>query len=284
MVDAIDICGDAATVAAAVRRTATPGSTSRSSCRCRGARTGSGTIEATLDRRRPEADPPSDLRTARRLTWNFATRSSWSPAAGSGIGAALCRPFAAESPRALVVADSRPPGAGSVAAEIGRLAPATEVDARVDVSVEARSVSLVDATHRPIRARSTCSAPTPASPPAPGLDAPDAQWQTDLGGQRDGARLRGPGPAAGVGRNGAEGYLLITASAAGLLTNLGDAPYTVDQARRGRAWPSGSPSPTATPVSRCRACAPRACARRCCSGRPGERRRAGGRGGRGCRA
>src|SRR5687768_1488350 len=55
----------------------------------------------------------------------------------NGIGAALCRRFAQEQPKGIVVADRDADGAVAVAAEIGGLAVST------DVSVEADVVALV---------------------------------------------------------------------------------------------------------------------------------------------
>src|SRR5215813_6492011 len=57
---------------------------------------------------------------------------------GSGIGRALCRRFAAEGARGVVVADREEADARRTAEEIGGLAVA------VDVSVEADVVRLVD--------------------------------------------------------------------------------------------------------------------------------------------
>src|SRR5207302_2994273 len=65
----------------------------------------------------------------------------------SGIGRALCRRFAAEGARGVVVADVQEAAAQEVAAEIGGLAVAT------DVRIEADLVRLVEratATYGPI--------------------------------------------------------------------------------------------------------------------------------------
>ena len=61
--------------------------------------------------------------------------------------------------------------------------------------------------------------------------------------------------------------LLSTASAAGLLVNLGDASYTAASTPPS-ASPSGCRSPTATGASACRACARWASTPTCCAGRP----------------
>ena len=59
-----------------------------------------------------------------------------------------------------------------------------------------------------------------------------------------------------------EGYLVSTASAAGLTTQVSAAPYSVTK-HAAVAWPSGWRSPTASAGSPSRACARRACRRRC---------------------
>jgi NAD(P)-dependent dehydrogenase (short-subunit alcohol dehydrogenase family) len=145
----------------------------------------------------------------------------------SGIGRALCRRFAAEG-AAVVVADLDGAGAASVAAEIGGRAVAT------DVSVEADVVHLVDETlaaHG--RVDLFCSnagilwGARPDDPEAVvGVGATDEAWdriwQVNLMAHVYGARAVLPSML----ERGA-GYLLSTASAAGLLTVLGNAPYAV---------------------------------------------------------
>ncbi len=145
----------------------------------------------------------------------------------SGIGRALCRRFAAEG-ASVVVADLDGAGAVSVAAEIGGRAVAT------DVSVEADVVHLVDETlaaHG--RVDLFCSnagilwGARPDDPEAAvGVEATDEAWerlwQVNLMAHVYGARAVLPSML-----ERGEGYLLATASAAGLLTVLGNAPYAV---------------------------------------------------------
>ncbi len=145
----------------------------------------------------------------------------------SGIGRALCRRFAAEG-ASVVVADIDGAGAAAVAAEIGARAVAT------DVSVEADVVHLVDealATHG--RVDLFCSnagilwGTPPDDPAAPvGIGAPDEAWariwQVNVMAHVYGARAVLPSML-----ERGQGYLLATASAAGLLTVLGNAPYAV---------------------------------------------------------
>ena len=65
------------------------------------------------------------------------------------------------------------------------------------------------------------------------LDTPEEAWELALRRQRPRARLRRQGALPGWLERG-EGYFLATASAAGLLTQIGSAPVRGDQARRGR--------------------------------------------------
>jgi NAD(P)-dependent dehydrogenase (short-subunit alcohol dehydrogenase family) len=137
----------------------------------------------------------------------------------SGIGAALSRRFAAEGARAVVVADLQADAAQAVADEIGGMAVST------DVAVEADVRALVERTveqHGPVDL--FCSNAGIAI--GGGVEVPDEEWQRiwniNLMAHVYAARAVLPGMLAR-----GEGYLLNTASAAGLLTNLGAAPYAV---------------------------------------------------------
>ena len=137
----------------------------------------------------------------------------------SGIGRAMCRRFAAEGPRGVVVADVDAAGAEAVAREIGGLAVATDVRREADV------VALVERTtaaYGPIDL--FCSNAGIAI--EGGVEAPDSAWQRiweiNLMAHVYAARAVLPGMLAR-----GEGYLLQTGSAAGLLTQIGSAPYAV---------------------------------------------------------
>ncbi|HUQ39194.1 MAG TPA: SDR family oxidoreductase [Acidimicrobiales bacterium] len=139
--------------------------------------------------------------------------------AATGIGRALARRFAAEGARAVVCADLDGPGAEAVAAEIGGLG------VRTDVAVEADVVALARTTedaYGPIDL--FCS--NAGIFIGGGADVPDAQWQKiwDVNVMAHVYAARAVLPAM-IARG--EGYLLNTASAAGLLTNIGAAPYAV---------------------------------------------------------
>ena len=137
----------------------------------------------------------------------------------SGIGAALSRRFATEGARAVVVADLDADGARAVAAEIGGTAASTNV--AVEADLQALVAKTVDA-HGPIDL--FCS--NAGIGGGGGIEVSDEDWQRiweiNTMAHVYAARAVLPGMLAR-----GEGYLLNTVSAAGLLTNLGNAPYTV---------------------------------------------------------
>jgi NAD(P)-dependent dehydrogenase (short-subunit alcohol dehydrogenase family) len=137
----------------------------------------------------------------------------------SGIGAALARRFAQEGAAGVVVADLDEAGAKGVAAEIGALA------VRTDVAVEAQVQALIDrATAHYGRVDVLCSNAGLAV--GGGLAAGNADWQrlwdVNLMGHVYGARAVVPQML-----ERGEGYLVQTASAAGLLSHPESAVYAV---------------------------------------------------------
>ncbi len=144
---------------------------------------------------------------------------------GSGIGAAMCRRFAQEAPAAIVVVDLDGDGAAVVADEVRGAAPGVRVESRtVDVADEAQVGALV-AEVALTHGRVDLFCANAGIGTGMGVDAPDAVWeqiwQVNVMAHVYAARALLPGWL-----ERGEGHLLITASAAGLLTNLGDAPYT----------------------------------------------------------
>ncbi len=138
---------------------------------------------------------------------------------GSGIGKALCHRFAAEGARAVVVADLNETLATEVAAEIGGLA------VRTDVGVERDLQQLVELTNSKLGPIDLfCS--NAGIILMGGAETSDKDWQriwdVNVMSHVYAARAVLPGMIAR-----GEGYLLQTASAAGLLTQLGSAPYSV---------------------------------------------------------
>jgi NAD(P)-dependent dehydrogenase (short-subunit alcohol dehydrogenase family) len=137
----------------------------------------------------------------------------------SGIGRALARRFAKEKPKALVIADLNLAGAQEVAREVGGIGVAC------DVSKDAEIAELV----RRARAEAGpidlfCS--NAGIGYGGGAEVSDERWQRiwdiNLMAHVWAARHLVPRMAARGG-----GYLLNTASAAGLLSQVGSAPYAV---------------------------------------------------------
>jgi NAD(P)-dependent dehydrogenase (short-subunit alcohol dehydrogenase family) len=142
---------------------------------------------------------------------------------GSGIGKALCRRFSREGARAVVVADLNEKSAKAVADEIGGLG------LKCDVSVEADLAHAVEVTRKhygPVDllcsnagiafgdglGGTACSLPN---------DRWQRMWEVNVMAHVYGARAVLPSM---IERG--HGYLLNTVSAAGLLSQIGDAAYS----------------------------------------------------------
>ena len=137
----------------------------------------------------------------------------------TGIGRALCRRFAMEGARGVVVADLDGDGAEQVASEIDGLA------FTADVSVEADIINLVAKTNeRYGQVDLFCS--NAGIGVDGGAEVSDADWQRiwNINFMAHVYAARAVLPQ--MLERGA-GYLLHTASAAGLLTQVGSAPYSV---------------------------------------------------------
>lgn len=141
---------------------------------------------------------------------------------GSGIGAALARRVADRGAR-VVVADLDGRSAEAVAAEIGSAAVAMGGD----VSDEKVIRDLIDRARTDFGPVDIYFANAGIGG-GPGLDSTDAQWAAALDvnvlAHVRAARLLVPGWA-----ERGEGYFVSIASAAGLLTQLGSAPYSVSK-------------------------------------------------------
>jgi len=137
----------------------------------------------------------------------------------SGIGRALCLRFAQEGARAVVIVD-RDERADAVAREIGGLAHIA------DVSDEAAVARLVAETVATYGAIDLFCSNAGVGGGEPGLSTPDGDWQrmwqVNVMAHVYAARAVVPHMLAA-----GSGYLLHTASAAGLLTQIGSAPYSV---------------------------------------------------------
>ncbi|MGH9657226.1 MAG: SDR family oxidoreductase, partial [Bryobacteraceae bacterium] len=128
-----------------------------------------------------------------------------------GIGRALCRRFAKEGLAGLVVADVDPAGAEAVASECGGVA------AHCDAAVERDVRALFDVYGRVDVFCSNAGIFVEG-----GVDVADAAWDRIW---RVNVMAHIFAARAMVERGG--GYLLQTVSAAGLLTQIGSAPYAV---------------------------------------------------------
>ena len=137
---------------------------------------------------------------------------------GGGIGGAMARRFAAEGARLVVVADVDGDAAARVADEIGGLA------VQADLGTEAGCIEVVRAAEERGPIDLLCLNAGIAV--GGGVEAPDEDWYRiwDINVMAHVWAVRAALPAM-LARG--EGYILTTASAAGLLTNIGAAPYSV---------------------------------------------------------
>jgi NAD(P)-dependent dehydrogenase (short-subunit alcohol dehydrogenase family) len=140
--------------------------------------------------------------------------------AGSGIGRALALRFAAEGSRAVVVADVNMAGASAVAEEVGGLAVLT------DVSREDSIRSLVARAEESFGPIDLFCSNAGVPGPAGGPEAPDSDWQRTWEINTMAHVWAARAVLPGMLSRG-EGYLLSTASAAGLLTQVGAMAYSV---------------------------------------------------------
>jgi NAD(P)-dependent dehydrogenase (short-subunit alcohol dehydrogenase family) len=140
--------------------------------------------------------------------------------AASGIGAALARRFASEGARGVVVADVQEDALAGVAREIG-----DSLAVRCDVTKESDILALVERAEERFGPIDLFCSNAGIVVPG-GADADDEIWRRSIDvnvmAHVYAARIMVPRM---VERG--EGYLLQTASAAGLLTQIGSAPYSV---------------------------------------------------------
>jgi NAD(P)-dependent dehydrogenase (short-subunit alcohol dehydrogenase family) len=139
----------------------------------------------------------------------------------SGIGRALCQRFAAEGARAVVVVDRLADGAVATAGSIGDVATPMTADVTVEADIEA----VVERTEEEIGPIDLFVS-NAGILGLGGIELPDDTWdlvwKVNVLAHLFAARAVVPRM---LERGG--GYLLSTASAAGLLTQPGDAPYSV---------------------------------------------------------
>ena len=139
----------------------------------------------------------------------------------NGIGRALCQRFAAEGASGIAVVDLHQGAADAVADGLGGVGLGLAADVAVEADVQA-AVAATEARFGPIDLL-VCNAGIGSMQ---GIEAPDEEWQrvwdVNVMAHVFAARAVVPGMVAR-----GEGYVLTTASAAGLLAQVGDAPYSV---------------------------------------------------------
>jgi len=142
---------------------------------------------------------------------------------GGGIGSALARRWAADGARAVVVVDRDAAAAEAAAATYGGLGLG------VDVTDEAAVVALVERVERELGPIDIFFSNAGAGGAGGGVEASNAawqaQWELHVMAHVYAARAVLPSMLAR-----GEGYLVHTASAAGLLAAVGSAPYSVTKA------------------------------------------------------
>lgn len=142
---------------------------------------------------------------------------------GGGIGSAVARTWMAEGARHVVVADRNGDAARAVGEQLGCLG------VELDVTDEAQIVALVERVEREIGPIDIFFSNAGAGGSGVLLDAPNdtwqAQWELHVMAHVYAARAVVPSMVAR-----GEGYLVHTASAAGLLAAVGSGPYSVTKA------------------------------------------------------
>ncbi len=139
--------------------------------------------------------------------------------AGSGIGAAMARRFAREKPRALVLADLNFASAEEVAGPLGAIAIGADVSRPEDND---RLIDQVEESFGPVDLFCANAGIGFAGDEQTDPADWDRMWHVNVMSHVHAARRLIPGWLAR-----GEGYFLATVSAAGLLTNLKAAQYSV---------------------------------------------------------
>ncbi|MGW0179724.1 SDR family oxidoreductase [Nocardia sp. NPDC003345] len=153
---------------------------------------------------------------------SFAGRTAIVTGGGSGIGAALARRLAEHGAK-VVVSDLDPGTAAQVAAEIGAAAVAAGGDA-ADPAVIQRLIDTAEQSFGPVDLYFANAGIGGGA----GLDSTDAQWTAALE-VNTLAHIRAARLLVPRWLERGSGYFVSTASAAGLLTQLGSAPYSVSK-------------------------------------------------------
>ncbi len=146
--------------------------------------------------------------------------------AANGIGRAMALRFAAEGAMGVVLADLDARGVATVAARIDAQRAGSALAVTYDVAVEAEVADLVERAEDQFGPVDLFCANAGVAVGTDPLSTPDAVWDlafaVNVRAHIYAARRLLPGWLAR-----GEGYFLATASAAGLLTQIGSAPYAV---------------------------------------------------------
>ena len=143
--------------------------------------------------------------------------------AASGIGEAIAEAFVAEGAKAVIVADRDEHGATRVAERLGSVATGVMLDV-ADETALARMVVDTEATHGPVEVFVSNAGYGLVG----GLDLPNDEW-TRMMDVHVWAHLYAARAVVPAMVERGEGYLLNTASAAGLLTQMDSGPYAVSK-------------------------------------------------------
>lgn len=148
--------------------------------------------------------------------------------AAGGIGEALARAFHAEG-ASVVCADLRADAVGRIAAELEAVRPGSAIGVGADVSSEAGNIALIRAAEERFGPIEVYFANAGVAAGTLLEDTDESTWQlafdVNLHAHRWAAKHLVPGWLAR-----GEGYFCSTASAAGLLSQIGSAPYSVTKA------------------------------------------------------
>jgi len=145
--------------------------------------------------------------------------------AANGIGRAMALRFAAEDARGVAVADLDADGAATVAGHINERRAGSALAVRCDVGVEAEVASLIaraEDAFGPVDLFCANAGVAVGTDPATPDEVWDLAFNVNVKAHIYAARHLLPGWL-----ERGEGYFLATASAAGLLTQIGSAPYAV---------------------------------------------------------
>lgn len=146
--------------------------------------------------------------------------------AGNGIGAAIARAVHAAGARGVVVADIDAAGADAVATDLDAVRPGSALAVPTDVSSERANAALVARTIDAYGAIDVFFANAGVAVGTDLASTPEAAWQLAFDVNVHAHRWAAAHLLPGWLERG-EGYFVSTASAAGLLAQIGSVPYSV---------------------------------------------------------